>query len=135
MFEKVADESWSGRKLYIWLKDEIKFTTKFGKPLTRGNIYLILRNSFYYGTFEYPKDSGRWYTGKHRPIVDRELFDKVQKKLTDNNTNISRNEVREFIFIKLMKCGLCGSGITGMEKIKKLKNGTTKTEDHPENEK
>ena len=127
MFEKVADDNWSGRKLYIWLKDEIKFTTKFGKPLTRGNIYLILRNSFYYGIFEYPKDSGRWYTGKHKPMIDRELFDKVQKKLTDNNTNISRNEIREFIFTKLMRCGLCGSGITGMEKFKKLKNGTTKT--------
>jgi len=31
---------------------------------------------------------------------------------------------REFAFTKLMKCGLCGSGITASEKFKNLKDGT-----------
>jgi len=29
MFEKVANESWSGRKIYQWLKYEMKFKTKY----------------------------------------------------------------------------------------------------------
>ena len=45
MFEKVAYEQWSGRKIYRWLR-EIDFKTKNGKPLVLGNIYLLLRNSF-----------------------------------------------------------------------------------------
>lgn len=120
MFEKVAYENYSGRKLYQWLRG-INFKTKTGKHLSLSNIYLILKNSFYYGAFEYPKDSGRWYTGKHCPLISQELFDKVQERLTRDR--IIRTENKEFAFTKLMKCGLCGSGITADEKFKRLKNG------------
>ena len=122
MFEKVAYEKYSGRKLYTWLKDEIKFKTRNGKPLTLGNTYLILRNHFYYGTFEYPKSSGLWYIGKHIPIITKELFDKVQEQIV-MNLNLNNNEHKEFAFTKLMTCGLCGSGITADEKFKKQNNG------------
>lgn len=56
MFERVANEQWSGRKVYRWLR-EIKFKTKNSKPLVLANVYLILRNHFYYGEFEYPVGS------------------------------------------------------------------------------
>src|SRR3990167_4229955 len=81
MFEKVAYEKYSGRRLHVWLKDELKFKTKNGKPLTVSNIYIILRNTFYYGSFEYPRGGGQWYQGKHTPIITKELFDKVQESL------------------------------------------------------
>jgi len=77
MFEKIAYEKFSGRRLHAWLKDELKFKTKNGKPLTVSNIYIILRNTFHYGTFEYPKGGGQWYIGKHTPIITKELFDQV----------------------------------------------------------
>ena len=70
---KSAIEQWSGRKIYRWLK-EIDFKTKTDKPLALGNIYLILRNTFYYGEFEYPVGSGNWYQGKHTPIITKELI-------------------------------------------------------------
>jgi len=35
-----------------------------------------------------------------------------------------RSEIKEFAFTKLMMCGLCGSGVTGEEKYKNLKDGT-----------
>ncbi len=76
MFEKVAYEKMSGKRLYVWLKEEQKFKTKTGKFISLGNVYLILRTSFYYGSFEYPKGSGKWYQGKHTPIITKELFDK-----------------------------------------------------------
>jgi len=100
---------------------EIGFKTKTGKPLVLANIYLILRNSFYYGEFEYPVGSNNWYTGKHTPIITKELFDRVQ--LTLNEKFIPKTESKEFAFTKLIKCGYCGSGISADEKFKKLKNG------------
>ena len=120
MFEKVAYEGCSGKKIFYWLRDEIKFKAKSGKPLTLSNVYILLKNHFYYGTFEYPKESGRWYTGKHEPIITKELFDIVQEKL---QRSIIRVENKEFAFTKLIKCGLCGSGITADEKFKKQANG------------
>jgi site-specific DNA recombinase len=120
MFERVAYEGMSGKKLFYWLRDEIKFRTKSGKPLTLSNVYIVLKNHFYYGSFEYPKESGRWFIGKHEPIINKELFDIVQEKL---QRSIIRVENKEFAFTKLIKCGLCGSGITADEKFKKQQNG------------
>lgn len=122
MFEKVAYEKWSGRKIFHWLKFEVNFKTVLGnKGLTLSNIYLILQNPFYYGSFEYPKKSGQWYRGKHDPLISKELFDMVQQQVT---SSVMRVEGKEFAFTKLMTCGLCGSGICAEEKFKKLKNGT-----------
>jgi DNA invertase Pin-like site-specific DNA recombinase len=123
MFEKVANEHWSGRKLYHWLKFDINFKTRGNKNFSLSNIYLSLQNHFYYGTFEYPEKSGNWYQGKHEPIVGKELFDKVQEQL--KRDHIVKSEMKEFAFTKMITCGHCGSGITADEKYKKLKNGTT----------
>jgi len=126
MFEKVAYEQWSGRKLYHWLRFELNFRTHAGKKhLSLGNIYKILDNTFYYGKFEYPKDSGQWYQGKHEPIITKELYDEVQQQLKGNELKTRRD--KEFAFTKLMTCGLCGSGISADEKYKKLKNGSFNT--------
>ena len=121
IFEKVAYEKWSGRKIYAWLKDDIKFTSRTGKPLTLSNIYLLVRNHFYYGTFEYPQKSGNWYIGKHEPIISKELFDLAQENISEH---IIKIESKEFAFTKLMSCGLCNSGICADEKFKKQKSGT-----------
>ncbi len=122
MFEKVAYEKWSGRKLYHWLRFELNFRTALGKKhLSLGNIYRLLENTFYYGPFEYPRGSGNWYQGKHQPIITKELFDQVQEQM--KNSQLVRRENIEFAFTKIMKCGLCGSGISATEKFKKLKNG------------
>jgi len=121
IFEKVAYEKWSGRKIFNWLKFDINFKSVTGnKGLTLGNIYMILQNPFYYGVFEYPIKSGNWYTGKHEPLITKELFDLVQQQV---KSQFIRPESKEFAFTKLMTCGLCGSGITAEEKFKKLKNG------------
>ena len=122
MFEKVAYGKWSGRKIYHWLKFDLNFRTALGKKhLSLGNIYRILDNTFYYGAFEYPRRSGNWYQGKHKPIITKELFDLVQKQI--KNSQLVRKENIEFAFTKIMRCGLCGSGISATEKFKKLKNG------------
>jgi DNA invertase Pin-like site-specific DNA recombinase len=121
MFEKVAYEKYSGKKIYMWLKFELNFRTANGKKhLSLGNIFRILYNPFYYGTFEYPKESGNWYQGKHEPIITKELFDQAHAQL---KSNIMRTENQEFAFTKLMICGICQSGISACEKWKNQKNG------------
>ncbi len=123
MFEKVAYEKWSGRKLYHWLKFDLNFKTAGGnKNLSLGNIYRLLENPFYYGVFEYPLKSGNWYQGKHKALITKELYDEVQKQLKGNE--LKTRQEKEFAFTRLMKCGLCGSGICADEKYKKLKDGT-----------
>ena len=38
-------------------------------------------------------------------------------------SQIIRSEGKEFAFTRLIECGLCGSGVTADEKLKKQKNG------------
>ena len=121
MFEKVAHEKWSGRKVYHWLKFDLNFHTTGNKPMTCGNVYRTLINPFYYGVFEYPRKSGNWYQGKHEPIVSKELYDQVQAQL--KRDSIVRQS-HEFAFTKLITCGLCGSTFSAEEKYKQLKDGT-----------
>jgi site-specific DNA recombinase len=120
MFEKVAHDKWSGRKLYNWLRFELNFHTRGNKPMTLSSVYRILSNPFYYGIFERPIGSGNWYTGKHTPLITKELFDQAQAQLT--RYKIVR-ETKEFAFTKLFTCGYCGSGISAEEKWKELKGG------------
>lgn len=121
MFEKVAYEHWSGRKIYHWLKFDMNFrSVTSNKPLTLSNIYRLLQLTFYYGTFEYPVGSGNFYTGKHQPIITRELFEKTQEQL--KRDRITRGESKEFAFTRLITCGLCGSGVSAQEKFKEIKS-------------
>lgn len=121
MFEKVAYEKWSGRKVYHWLRFDLNFHTLGNKPISCGNLYRLLINPFYYGVFEYPKKSGNWYQGKHEPLISKELFDLVQAQL--KRDSIVRQS-HEFAFTKLITCGLCGSTFSAEEKYKQLKDGT-----------
>lgn len=121
MFEKMAYEKWSGRKIYQWLRFELNFKSTGNHHVALGNIFRILQNPIYYGPFEYPRGSGNWYQGKHEPIITKELFDKAQEQL--KRDKIVRQS-REFAFTKLMLCGLCGSGISAEEKYKQLKDGS-----------
>lgn len=121
MFEKVAYENWSGRKIYNWLKFDLNFrSVTSNKPLTLSNIYRLLQTPFFYGQYEYPSGSGNWYTGKHEPLITRELYEKAR-------ANLVRSEIKhtdkQFAFSRLMNCGLCGSGIVADEKVKKLVGG------------
>jgi DNA invertase Pin-like site-specific DNA recombinase len=122
IFEKVVQEKWSGRKIYHWLKHELNFKTRGEKTLALSGVYRLLMSPIHYGMFEYPKNSGNWYQGKHEPIITQELFEKAQQQLTRDN--IVR-ENKEFAFTKLFTCGLCGSGVSAEEKYKPLKNGET----------
>src|SRR5690606_14085319 len=79
------------------------------------------QNTFYYGVFEYPQKSGNWYTGKHQPLITKEVFDMVQEQV--KSQVLRTQEPKEFAFTKMMVCGLCDSGVSADEKFKRQKNG------------
>ena len=122
LFEKFIYEEMSGRYLQRWLKEDLKFTTKRGKPLSLSNVYKILNTPFYCGEFEYPAGSGNWYKGKHEPIISKELYLRAQERISVNRSvhEVKRND---FAFTRLIKCGLCGSSVSAQEKFKNQKNG------------
>lgn len=123
MFEKVAYEGASGRKLLNWLNNEVDFTTRSGKRIVLSTIYRMLKDTFYYGEFEYPIGGGKWYKGGYDSIITKELFLGAQAELiTPPRRHPGTND---FEFTRLLYCGSCGSGICAEEKFKHQKNGTT----------
>jgi len=124
MFEKSAYENYSGRKIYDWLKAETTLRSRGGKVLNLSVIYRMLNNPYYCGMFEFPVGSGKWYKGGYEPIVSRELFDLVQKKMIIPKK--SKPGTKVFNFTRILKCGSCGSGITAQEKFKRHKDGSIK---------
>ncbi len=122
LFEKVAYEKASGRDLWQWLHD-INFKSRAGKRITLSSIYYILNDPFYYGEFEYPVGTGKWYKGSYDALITKELYELSREQL---HAQPRRHPgTNEFEFTKLLTCGSCGSGICAEEKFKHLKNGTT----------
>lgn len=124
MFEKVAYDGYTNRQLFFWLKEE-SIRTRAGKIMNFGTIHEILNRTFYYGEFEYPKKSGDWYKGVHKPIITKELFDQTQKVLSlhSKNRSYKRRGKEPFTFARFMNCGVCGSGIIADEHFKRPNNG------------
>jgi DNA invertase Pin-like site-specific DNA recombinase len=121
MFERVAYHKQSGRVIKRWL-DKSGHRTRLGKKLTLSQIYIMLRNTFYYGEFEYPAESGKWYTGKHESLISKELFDLTQKQIVSPRK--AKWATKGFAFTRLFTCAGCGSLITAEEKFKNLVNGS-----------
>jgi len=124
VFEKIANEQLSCRKVHRWLMNETDFTTRNDVKLPLSMVQRMIKEPFYYGEFEYPTGSDKWYKGGHDPIISKELYTKANAQLSRNN--ITRQECKEFAFTKLIKCGHCGSGISADEKFKKLADGSVK---------
>lgn len=122
-FRKVAYEGFTGRDLKRWLDDEKQFKTRKGKKISLSMIYRMIDNSFYTGRYEFPQGSGRWYQGKHEPLINKEIFERA-REVMKGAERTNRPGSKEFGFTKMFKCGTCNYGITADEKIKRLKDGT-----------
>ncbi len=119
MFRKAGQDGWSGRRIKDWL-DKQGFTNRSGRPVTLSQIFIILTTTFYYGEFEYPEGSGKWFKGAHKPLISKELYELVQKT---RGAYKGQWGSKVFAFRGLMKCGQCGADITAEEKFKQLKSG------------
>ncbi len=122
IFYKAAD-GWSGRRLKEWL-DKKGVITRTGKQVPVSSVLAMLINPFYYGEFQYPEGPDQpWYKGAHKPLITKELFDKVQE-----TRHVWKGVwgSKDFVFKGKFRCGKCGTLIIGQEKYKKQKDGSFK---------
>jgi len=82
-----------------------------GNPVAYSYIYDMFSNPFYYGSFKYWRSI---YKGKHKPMITKVEFDKVQALLAKDFT--TRPKSYEFAYTGLIKCGECGASITAEHK-------------------
>jgi len=95
--------------------------TKKNRKVATSTFYGIMTNTFYYGDFEYPVNSGNWYTGKHNTMLTFEQYKAIQEIL--GRTTNPRPKIHYFPYTGMMKCGECGCSITAEKKEKTQKNG------------
>ena len=94
-----------------------------GRKMSRSNIYYLFTNPFYYGKYEFPRNSGTWYQGLHEAMITEAEYDRVQILL--GRKGRPRPQTHVFAFTGMMKCGECAMSITAEEKKKAQKNGNT----------
>ncbi len=76
----------------------------------------MLRRKFYIGVIEW---NGVEAKGLHQPIIEPELFDRVQKILRSRGGYVERHKKHIFILRGLAVCGECGARITGEKHLTK----------------
>jgi DNA invertase Pin-like site-specific DNA recombinase len=113
MFELYATRDYTLDMLFDWAKSN-GLWSKYGKPLSRGNIERILKNPVYYGGFVY---GGKLYKGIHEPIVTKQLWDDVQAAFGRHNKIMTKRK-DDFAFAGLLTCAGCGCAV-----VAELKKG------------
>lgn len=113
---------------YDNMLDNLKGTPgKFGKPLGKNSFSSILRNERYIGTYTWNKRKmkllRKWAGGTPNPdcvriensippIIDKELWEEVQKRLNANK-NATNKAKREYLLTGVIKCDICGGTFIG----------------------
>ena len=114
--KEIANNEWGFRT--------VKTKRSGGTGIANSVIYNMFTNIFYTGHFKW---AGKIYTnGKHKPMITLEEYDRVQVILGKKGK--PRAKTHDFAYTGLIKCGVCDSMYTGIEKTKLVKNtGELKT--------
>lgn len=124
LFEYYATGLYSIEALIQKVKSEGLFipanvpSTSRMKTLTKSTMQRILRNPFYYGDFTW---NGKLYHGSHEPLIEKELWDKVQETMNRFGSRFTVNKCNtlKFDFRGIFTCGGCGRTMSPYQKIKK----------------
>ena len=101
--------------------------TKKGRKWTTKTIGDIIKNPFYKGTYRYNyrtsargkmKDKKDWIIvdDNHPGIISKDLWNECNEILKENagkNTAAFRKNTNSYVFSGILRCGECGSGLTG----------------------
>ena len=87
------------------------FTSRGGNKYHKSRIHKLLSNPFYYGLMV---SGGKEYLGKHKPLISKGLFDKVQE-MSLKKQHVKKNRLY-FTFKGLMVCEKCGCSLTASKK-------------------
>lgn len=86
----------------------------------------ILRNKLYLGIYSAPSIGD--FPDFCTPIIEKDLFYRVQKKLEKNAKFYISQPNKTYIFSGLMKCNTCGVRLSGNTKKRKTKSGLVRLE-------
>ena len=84
-------------------------TTKRGTPLGKASVHRMLSNKSYLGLTKHYKE---YFPGSFVPILSRDLFEAVQKRLAERGRPRKTKVGHNFPFTGLFRCGGCDSMIT-----------------------
>ena len=107
LFEIYATGEHTLKSLANWCKEN-NLKGRSDKEIVISHIQKILQNIFYIGLMKY---KGEIFEGKHKPLISKKLFDKVQEVLRERGKPQKVKE-HNFAFLGLMKCASCGCAIT-----------------------
>lgn len=115
------------------------YVTKKGKPFSISSITYIISNPFYIGKIQFAKyrhwsDKRRKglneepiiADGKHAPIIDRNLWDKVQFKRKESRKKPQVHGKGTNLLTGIVKCPKCGAAMAASNTTNTLKDGTKK---------
>ncbi|MGX7627600.1 recombinase family protein [Bacillus thuringiensis] len=89
-------------------------------------ILYILENPLYVGTLRWRKETEHYFEIPNSvpPIIDKELFDNVQKLRESRRESHPRSAYGNYIFSGIIKCPRCGRSLVGNYVTSKKKDGT-----------
>lgn len=116
LFERYATGTQSLRQLAAWAVTQGMRSTK-GNVIDRLSLRKVLTNPFYQGdiAFHGRKASRQVFEGTHAPIVSRELFAEVQRRLSERQRKHEgpRFGKAAYTVTGVSRCGYCGAQMTG----------------------
>ena len=111
MLKVYASGNHTLKKMSEWSKKN-GLKSNLDNDISPGQIQTTLKNIFYIGLMKYKKEV---FEGKHKPLISKKLFDRVQEVLKERGKpqKIKHN----FAFLGFIKCP-CSAAITAEKKIK-----------------
>ncbi len=103
-FELYATGDWSIPTLTKKM-NSLGLRNKYGKKITLTGLATILHSPFYMGLIKIHK-TGQVFSGVHKPIISRKLFDEVQGIFAGKNFKTEKHLF--FVFRRMVTCGGCG---------------------------
>ena len=93
--------------------------TRGSQKIGDDKIKIMLSDVFYYGHFCY---TGEIYEGKHKPLISKVLYDKVQTVIAGRGRE-QKQQSEPLPLCGLIRCGNCGAFVSGSHKWRVQKNG------------
>lgn len=112
LFQRYASGQTTLMGLRNYLKDQ-------GVAKSRYAVWYVLTNEVYIGRVPHGKAKNKsqfqsqpplqWTQGRHDPLVDQDIFDRVQVRLKANQRNQRGGPAARYLFSGLVYCGDCGA--------------------------
>jgi site-specific DNA recombinase len=106
---KMYDEGKSIGQIVKYL-EESKVRTRNGNKIVSKTVNQILSNPFYAGNFTW---GHKVYEGKHKSVVDKELWERVQKRIKSKPYKKYREGKYFYLLRGLACCSVCGHQLWG----------------------